>query len=570
MIILIFPLSAFNWFLVFDSCSYVGGLAEEHMPNSMLGPLFHASVKEQFLRSRDGDRFWYQNEDAGLSKAELEEIEQMSLSKLILANTDIEKLPSSVFRVPKPSEFSFSGTMASSGSGSSSGSPVGSVKLNEGLSLSWNASESGVIHFEFASNYSGWFALGFNNNGMINADIITCQPQSSGSDFTCADYYSTSTATPVPDTDMGGQNDITDVQDITAENPWHKRIVRFTRKLVTGDARDKELSLTGAVPIIFAWSNSVAFEYHGANRGSARLTFAATGSSFLSELEESARQASKLYFVFHGALMLFSFGIMMPFAIYVARNPTIFEKWLSHHKNLMKGVVHVAVGDIIVVYISGLLRGISYMAYDHARIGFFLVALMLFNTILGYMAKSLDFFKRENSRIARKVHYYLGWSTYSLGLCNCVIGLRDISLSFDPNYIFSWAFSAISAIMLSFLLYFHKYTTVYVKRLMTKKLNRFSSLMLTNRNLPKFEWEEVHYRVEKGAHWIIINGVIYDVEEFRLHHPGGTEILAYVIGIDATEIYEGTTSLCMLFDSKDQDTGRVVKRISLKRYSHSR
>lgn len=39
---------------------WVGGLAEDHVPNSSLGETFHKIVREQFLRIRDGDRFWYQ------------------------------------------------------------------------------------------------------------------------------------------------------------------------------------------------------------------------------------------------------------------------------------------------------------------------------------------------------------------------------------------------------------------------------------------------------------------------------------------------------------------------------
>ena len=39
---------------------WVGGLAEDHVPSSSLGDTFHKIVREQFLRIRDGDRFWYQ------------------------------------------------------------------------------------------------------------------------------------------------------------------------------------------------------------------------------------------------------------------------------------------------------------------------------------------------------------------------------------------------------------------------------------------------------------------------------------------------------------------------------
>lgn len=41
--------------------SFVGGLCEDKVPGSLLGPLFHAINVDQFARLRDGDRFYYKN-----------------------------------------------------------------------------------------------------------------------------------------------------------------------------------------------------------------------------------------------------------------------------------------------------------------------------------------------------------------------------------------------------------------------------------------------------------------------------------------------------------------------------
>jgi len=40
---------------------WVGGLAEDHVYDSELGETFHKIMLEQFIRIRDGDRFWYKN-----------------------------------------------------------------------------------------------------------------------------------------------------------------------------------------------------------------------------------------------------------------------------------------------------------------------------------------------------------------------------------------------------------------------------------------------------------------------------------------------------------------------------
>ena len=73
---------------------WVGGLAEDHVAGSSVGPLFQAIITDQFQRLRDGDRLWYQNTFSGRA---LEEIEQTTLSDIIQRNTTVSNLQSNVF-----------------------------------------------------------------------------------------------------------------------------------------------------------------------------------------------------------------------------------------------------------------------------------------------------------------------------------------------------------------------------------------------------------------------------------------------------------------------------------------
>ena len=76
---------------------YIGGLAEDPVPGSMLGELFHTIVTLQFEALRDGDRFWHQRT---LSQNELEEIKGTKLADIIRRNTDIgDEISDSVFIV---------------------------------------------------------------------------------------------------------------------------------------------------------------------------------------------------------------------------------------------------------------------------------------------------------------------------------------------------------------------------------------------------------------------------------------------------------------------------------------
>jgi peroxidase len=71
---------------------YVGGITEfpKHA-NSNFGPLFHAIVKDQYTRIRDGDRFWY-DQSSMFTVDEIAEIKSTKLSTLILRNTQIAKI----------------------------------------------------------------------------------------------------------------------------------------------------------------------------------------------------------------------------------------------------------------------------------------------------------------------------------------------------------------------------------------------------------------------------------------------------------------------------------------------
>jgi hypothetical protein len=74
---------------------WIGGLAEDKVPGSLLGRLFHSIVAEQFQALRDGDRFWYR---LTLTPKELRALEKTSLADIIRRNTNMtDKLRDDVF-----------------------------------------------------------------------------------------------------------------------------------------------------------------------------------------------------------------------------------------------------------------------------------------------------------------------------------------------------------------------------------------------------------------------------------------------------------------------------------------
>jgi len=74
---------------------FIGMLAEDHLPDSAIGETMDAVIRDQFIRLRDGDPLYYEN-DAELEGIE-ENISETRLSHVILRNTEIESLQCNVF-----------------------------------------------------------------------------------------------------------------------------------------------------------------------------------------------------------------------------------------------------------------------------------------------------------------------------------------------------------------------------------------------------------------------------------------------------------------------------------------
>jgi hypothetical protein len=95
---------------------FEGGLAEDHVRGSDMGPLFTRILADQFTRLRDGDRLFYLNQS--FTPEELAIMRQGdTLTKVIEANTNVTNLQSDAFLF----KASIGGTVAQARSGSHGG-----------------------------------------------------------------------------------------------------------------------------------------------------------------------------------------------------------------------------------------------------------------------------------------------------------------------------------------------------------------------------------------------------------------------------------------------------------------
>ncbi|VDI69399.1 thyroid peroxidase [Mytilus galloprovincialis] len=81
---------------------YVGGLLEMSK-NGRVGETFACLIGKQFYLSKCGDRYWYERRDSdfGFSKAQLNSIKKMTMSKVLCENLGLDRIQREAFIRPK-------------------------------------------------------------------------------------------------------------------------------------------------------------------------------------------------------------------------------------------------------------------------------------------------------------------------------------------------------------------------------------------------------------------------------------------------------------------------------------
>ncbi|XP_069974642.1 salivary peroxidase/catechol oxidase [Penaeus vannamei] len=89
---------------VHDIDLYVGGLAEKVLPGALVGPTLACIIAFQFLNSKRGDRFWYENKEAGFSYVQLHAIRSTASFANIMCENMAENfdhsIPPQALRLP--------------------------------------------------------------------------------------------------------------------------------------------------------------------------------------------------------------------------------------------------------------------------------------------------------------------------------------------------------------------------------------------------------------------------------------------------------------------------------------
>ncbi|KAJ3020974.1 hypothetical protein HKX48_009447 [Thoreauomyces humboldtii] len=523
--------------------AYVGSIIESHDEGSSIGPLSTAIIKEQLLRARDGDRFWYEN--PGLFTAEeLTEIESINLGSLIIANTNISVFPANPFAIAVPDYILGDTTLATASA------TTASVVVLDMIKFSWIISGS-EIKFTVESNSDGWFAFGFGAN-MLPADIYLFRHDTTADgSWMCQDSYSKDLAVPQPDSSYGGSSSVTNFVSISSAS--YRHAFTFTRLLDTKDPFDVAITKSD-MAMIFAYGSSSSPSYHGAlDRAHATINFY-SGSVSVSDTASTIFNLN----IFHGATMYLGFAVIYPTGIYIARCWKDGGNWVAYHQFLMGAVTTEIVAAALMALIGGFGSG-----QPHTYLGVALPVLIVAVTILGRFSSHLDgAFSKKHSRKLRLAHRTLGYTAYSTGIAQGYLGVRDITLGTGAVWLKYFYFPSVLFVPLCLVLLAWR----------NNRQDGGKNTCVKSDTLPKFDWDDVHDRVENGSKLIVVNCIVYDVGLFLLKHPGGARVIANVVGLDATAHFYGKpTGKTAKVDAKSgKSTKSLVDPLGGTYHQHSR
>ncbi|RKO83718.1 hypothetical protein BDK51DRAFT_31110, partial [Blyttiomyces helicus] len=495
-----------------------GSMLEPHEGNAIVGPLNKASIKDQLLRIRSGDRFWWENPGV-LTEDEMVEMNNYSgLGQLILDNSLITMMPEGGDTAP----IRLAQTMIRNHRKSNPLRVVAACELVPGLSCSTSAAsstEEGInvmgmitlkwvmnnsmtnnpaITFTIKSNSTGWFGFGLGDNMNSPADIYLCIPGPEELFWTVQDSYSTDFVAPKADILVGGTDDIFDIEDLTSTQTGSKRVLRFTRYLNTGDTRDIVIE-SGTMPLLFAYGDVLTPGYHGPNdRTKASLDFFVSGSGVLA-VSSSSTAISKQVKILHGIIMAVTFGILYPTGIFIARfwdDP----RWLKYHQPVMS----MASESMILAAITALISNNGDLTLTHPRLGLAIASLNVVSIVSGLLvAKVLTRHPLKGSKYIRKAHKFAGYVGYLAGVTNGSLGVLDIS---ENDWGLVGLFLACNVCVVFSLFGIRQ---IWRMRIVvpTMEHSRWSITMQVDSS-PLFLWAEVDHRVRGGAKWMVIDSLV--------------------------------------------------------------
>lgn len=130
---------------------WVGGISENHVAGAQVGPLFQSVLRDQFLRSRSGDRFYYEN--GQFTAGEMAAIRATTVATLIERNAPGVDLPDNAFTTGTQSDGPGLGGTSASG-------PAGEFRSLDGTGNNLATPALGATGGNVIRNFTNGYADG--------------------------------------------------------------------------------------------------------------------------------------------------------------------------------------------------------------------------------------------------------------------------------------------------------------------------------------------------------------------------------------------------------------------------
>ncbi|KAL7753910.1 DOMON domain-containing protein frrs1L [Sorochytrium milnesiophthora] len=575
-----------------DVDAIIGGLFEDrNRTSSNLGPLFAASISDQFRRLRDGDRFWHERPGV-LTDDELARIRGTPLRDVILRNLGSsavnaranakKMLPRNMWQVQPANSIDAGyddGSSNHGGIGVSASRPPNTSyghAFNDRYKLYWRV-EDAAARFVFDCGYRGWCAFGFGKSMLTATEMYVAHLVPGGQNATVSEYHPpTAYGQPQPPVQATAADGSAVVNVVRSDVRSDGFQVEFTRPLKPGNGRT---DITNQQQdLIFAYQPVAEgdgwFSFHSENRGTMQANLV-TGAV----IGEAGEDGLKTTQWIHGICMIIAWCVLSPIGIFMARHYRTRDGWVLAHTGFQSAAGIIAIIAAVIAFCTASL-GNSV----HGLVGLAIFVLLCMQLLAGFLnlRRLLGFSSPASStgghdvalRFNRLFHRYTGRVLFLATLINIPLGINfayPIGTHLGhPLWIIYfiilviWAtiygvfevkrvlaadkvnlYSAVSGV--SDLDYTaskdHRVSRgdpvgsqgkLHTKEAAQKRITQAHALPKIAHEVPHLTWADIDHEVQSGAMWVVGSGMVYDVSRWIASHPGGRQVLHTVIGTDIT------------------------------------
>ncbi|KAI8816890.1 uncharacterized protein EV422DRAFT_274057 [Fimicolochytrium jonesii] len=259
--------------------------------------------------------------------------------------------------------------------------------------------------------------------------------------------------------------------------------------------------------------------------------------------------------------MLLILFVMIPVGIYIARYGKRADLWLGWHKFFMSfalGEFAFTLRHIAVSYDEFILK---MHTYDHIKIGVATACVGIAGGTVGFLAqKDWRIFARYSQGM-RSVHKLGSYLTYVLGILNGWYGVQDLAASYGSTSkiwpsLYLGYFGLLVVILLgikSIQAYLGDFANRFLDRFLQSRLGKwvernteenvgvvqFTEDVQIKEPAREITLEDFEQSCMDGKPWILIGGLVMDLNGYFDQHPGGRRLLEDYVGMDATNAFLG-------------------------------